>query len=65
MTTERKDGPTAAGGTYALVTYLDERNIPVEQDEATRIVIKEYDASDRLLFETRGRISRLAQNPDG
>lgn len=51
MTVERIEGPTPAGGTYALVFFCDDNLQEASPEEATQSIISEYDAADRLLAE--------------
>lgn len=50
------DGPTPAGGAYAVGTYLDENGEPVPKDEATQLEIIEYDEDGNELQSTLGTL---------
>jgi hypothetical protein len=51
VTVERIDGPTPAGGVYALAFFCDEDLNPAAPAEAAQVIVSEYDAADRLLAE--------------
>ena len=52
MTFERIEGPTPAGGAYAITFYSDDRGLSVEKERATRVTITEYDEDDGRIAET-------------
>jgi hypothetical protein len=55
MATERTiEGPTPNGGVRSTAYFLDEHNKPVEQAQATRVEIVEFDASGQEIHRTYG-----------
>jgi hypothetical protein len=52
----RLDGPTPAGGAYALMTYLDDAGAGVPKSRATRIRIEEFDGDGVVLASTVGNV---------
>jgi hypothetical protein len=54
ITSERRDGPTPAGGAYSVMYYLDMQHNAVDKEAATVLRICEYDEQGKLLFETLG-----------
>ncbi len=53
MTTERTEGPTPAGGDYAIATYVDLATLEeVDRDAADGMIVTEYDAGGAVLLET-------------
>ena len=55
--TERRDGPTPAGGSYSVIVYLREGRRVVPRSEATGAVIREFDADGVRLAETWGSVT--------
>ncbi len=51
---EKVEGKTPSGGEYFIAHFLDERGNPTYRDEATQIIIQEYDENDRMILETIG-----------
>jgi YD repeat-containing protein len=56
MAAVRTQGPTPNGGAYAVASFMDADGNPVEQADATQLVIVEYDSADRMLAETVGTV---------
>ncbi len=56
---ERVDGPTPNGGSYSEIFYRDDEGNPVDEAEATRFEIVEYDENGRFLFSTIGFIEKM------
>lgn len=55
MTTERTDGPTPAGGEYAVATYVELATLnEVDKARADGIVVAEFDGDDKMILETVG-----------
>ena len=52
MTSERRDGPTPAGGAYSVAVWMDERGEVAAKDAATHCVVTEYTAEGKWLAET-------------
>jgi hypothetical protein len=57
MTDVRTEGPTPAGGAYSIGSYLDDDGNPVEPEQATQLLIREFDSADRMIAETWGEVS--------
>ena len=53
-TTKRIDTKTPNGGSYCVITFLNEKDEAVEEEKATRCRISEYDEKDELISETVG-----------
>ncbi len=53
---ERLDHPTPAGGVYSVAQYRDDSGAPCPKSRATRVTFLEYDADDKVLASTSGRI---------
>lgn len=51
---ERIDGPTPAGGVYAIARYRDAVGEPIPKEFATHITIVEYDGQGNQIFRTHG-----------
>ncbi len=49
---ERIDGPTPAGGSYAVVWFLDESGSPCEKKHAEHVQIEEYDEDHHSIART-------------
>jgi hypothetical protein len=64
MATVRTDGPTPAGGAYGIAFLSDDAGRDVARDEATRVVITEYDADGELLRETWGTVGSASSGTD-
>jgi len=54
---ERVEGPTPAGGAYAVAVFMDEDGAEVGKAEATRVKVVEYDSSGARLAETHAVLS--------
>lgn len=52
----RLDGPTPAGGAYAVLTYLDDDGLASPRSRATRMRIEEFDDDGAQLLVTVGTI---------
>ena len=57
MTSERRDGPTPAGGAYSEAVYMDDHGELCEKEVATQVWITEYDADGKWLGETVGNLT--------
>lgn len=57
-TTERIEGPTPAGGAYAMAHYRDDDGNPAPKGSATHVEIIEYDRHDRAIHRTHGTLRR-------
>lgn len=53
-TTKRIDGETPAGGTYAVLTFVDDELRAVDEKDATQVVVAEFDGDDHMIAETLG-----------
>lgn len=51
-TSQRSDGPTPHGGTYAIANWRDANGTPTTKDDAVAAEIIEFDAQDREVFRT-------------
>ncbi|MDI6893804.1 MAG: hypothetical protein QME70_04190 [Bacillota bacterium] len=60
---ERKDGPTPAGGAYAVAVYMDDEENVVDKSVATRVVITEYDERGERLRETWAYLPSRSAGP--
>jgi len=58
---ERSEGPTPAGGAYALAIWLDDDGELTTKALATRVEVLEFDASDRVIFRTYGRVASTSE----
>ena len=56
--TERVDGKTPSGGDYSEILYLNDAMEPVDEEVATRCVIRELRSDGTLVMETVGRCNR-------
>lgn len=56
--TERIDGRTPSGGDYSEILYLNDAMEPVDEDAATRCVIREFRSDGTLIMETVGLCGR-------
>jgi hypothetical protein len=56
MISERIDGPTPNGGTYAIAYYQDEAGEATDKDAATAVEIVEFDGDDNEIFRTYGEL---------
>ena len=54
MTYKRIDEKTPSGGDYSEIYYYDDSGHPVDEDQATRCVIRECKADGTLLNESFG-----------
>lgn len=61
MADERINGPTPAGGDYAIASFFRD-GVDVPKEEATEIEITEYSADGRVLKRTYG--NRTGGSPD-
>lgn len=52
----RLDGPTPAGGAYAVLTYLDDAGTGVPRSRANRIRIEEFGTDGIVLATSYGNI---------
>jgi hypothetical protein len=57
MTSERRDGPTPAGGAYSEAVYMNDAGERVAKDAATEVWITEYAVDGTWLGETIAAIS--------
>ena len=57
-TSERREGPTPAGGAYSIAHWFDADGTPCPRELATEVEIIEYDAQDAQVFRTYGEIHR-------
>lgn len=46
------EGLTPCGGAYAIIYYYDKNNKEVDENLATKCIICEFDANNKLLKET-------------
>lgn len=53
---ERIEGSTPNGGAYSEIHYLSAEGRAVDEKEAKRCVIREYDKSGKMIFETWGNV---------
>lgn len=60
--TERVEGPTPAGGAYAIAIF-SRAGVPVPKEQADAAEITEYDAEGRVILRTYGRIGGVAGAP--
>jgi hypothetical protein len=51
-TTQRTEGPTLAGGVYAIGFFHDAAGYPCPRDRAASVEIFEYDAKDQVIQRT-------------
>ena len=54
---QRIDGPTPGGGDYSEIIYLDDNGDAVDEDVATKCVIRECASDGSLICETLGVLS--------
>ena len=52
MTMQRTEGPTPAGGAYAIARFFDDEGRAVDRAQATCIVVTEYTAEGEPIEET-------------
>ena len=52
MSSQRIDGATPFGGTYAIVTFYDDEMNETEKKFATQMIVCEYNESNEPLHET-------------
>ena len=64
MTTQRTEGPTPAGGAYAIARFFDDEGRAVDRTQATCIVVTEYTAEDEPIEETWFMPGRAAGEGD-
>ena len=61
-TQERIDGPTPAGGVYAIAYFTDVNDQPVAKSKATQVKIFEYDAKGESINRTYGVIESATED---
>ncbi|MBE6152809.1 MAG: hypothetical protein E7166_01090 [Firmicutes bacterium] len=49
---KKMDGPTPNGGSYATITYFDDKGKIVDESIATRAIGCEFDENDELICES-------------
>jgi hypothetical protein len=52
MTTVRHEGPTVHGGAYEIGVYMNNAWRPASPEEATLVIVTEYDENDEMILET-------------
>jgi len=57
-TSERTDGPTPNGGSYAIAYWRDDRGRPVEREQATMVEVVEYDERGNQVASTVALLGR-------
>lgn len=57
-TSRRVDGPTPNGGASSKAFFQDDEGNPVEEEQATRVEIVEYDAEQKVIGRTYGTLQR-------
>ena len=60
-TYERIDGPTPAGGAYAIAYFFDDDGTACPEEDAVEMRIIEYDESDKSIAFTYGEIDQEAK----
>ena len=53
---ERRAGPTPAGGAYSVAFYMDEAGDPCPRERAHAAEIIEYDARGNMIHSTWGTV---------
>lgn len=61
---ESTEGPTPAGGAYAVAYFRDDQGEPTTRAKATRIEIVEFDDQDEVIMRTYGRIDGTEPEPE-
>lgn len=56
ITEERVEGPTPAGGAYAIAMFMKANGTPCVKEHAEQMEITEYDKSGKVLMRTYGTI---------
>jgi hypothetical protein len=51
MSTVRHEGPTPNGGAYMIGVHMDEHWRPASPEEATMVIVTEYDENDQMIME--------------
>ena len=51
---DRIDEPTPNGGAYSIAYYFNDQGEMVDKTLATKIIIKEFSADDKLIYTTHG-----------
>ena len=64
MTTQRTEGPTRAGGAYAIARFFDDEGRAVDRAQATCVVVTEYTAEGEPIEETWFMPGRAAGEGD-
>jgi hypothetical protein len=59
-TSSRIDGPTPAGGAYAVAYFRDAAGNPAEKDRAATLEVCEYDADGRCIHRTYAAVNAAA-----
>jgi hypothetical protein len=54
----RTEGPTPAGGVYAIAYFRDDRGNPAPKDRATQVEIHEFSADGQELRRTYASLGR-------
>lgn len=57
-TEERVEGPTPAGGAYAIAYFLDAGGDPIRREDAVAVEIVEYAVDGSAIRRTYGTIGR-------
>ena len=60
------EGPTPAGGAYAIAVFMDDHGRAVDKEQATRVGVTEYTAEGERIQETWAYLCpEPPQNPAG
>jgi hypothetical protein len=65
MIQERFDGPTPAGGTYMIITYMDVNHNFATKEQATNFELVEYDAKGEPVLRTYGELTPQGAKANG
>lgn len=57
-TQKRIDEQTPNGGAYSIMFFFDDNDKLVEEKEATKFIVKEYDKNDNIIIETNGFLEK-------
>lgn len=61
MASERQEGPTANGGAYAVITYMDAQGQESERDQAVGAEVIEFNDLDEQVFRTYANFQPASQ----